>query len=108
MREVSWGRVVPSASVLGCPAALSSCDSPVRGRRNLPGVADRHRGYERPQRVMRREDAVVAMPMFSGWWHKIGEPVEQLVGREVDDALLVAVVETDPHAGVDREAGVFP
>jgi len=52
------------------------------------GVADRERGDGSPQRVIRGEDAVVAMPVPSWWGHEIGKPVQELARREIDDALL--------------------
>ena len=42
------------------------------------GVADRERGDGSPQRVIRGEDAVVAMPVPSWWGHEIGKPVQEL------------------------------
>lgn len=65
------------------PAAAATsgllCDSgvaawvAVRVHHSLPGVADRHRGRV-VAGVIRREHAVIAMPVFSGWRHEIGEP----------------------------------
>jgi hypothetical protein len=78
--------------------------------RRLPDVPDRHSGDERSQRVVGREHAVVPVAVFSRRWHKIGEPVEEVGWRKVDDALpvwrgrLLDAAWTDPlTAFVTRE-----
>ncbi len=40
-----------------------------------------------PEHVIRREDAVVAMPVLPRWRHEIGEPVEELKRCEFYDAI---------------------
>lgn len=61
-------------------------------RGGVPPLADIPDGKCRdsePELVGRREHAVVAMPMCLWRWHEIGNPVEQFVWREIDDALRV-------------------
>jgi len=56
----------------------------------LSGIDDRHRGDRGPQRVVRREGTVVAVPVLSWRRHQIGKSVEELKRREIRDAILTA------------------
>ena len=53
----------------------------------LANVPDRQRRDGRPERVIRREDTVIAMPVFARRRDEIGEPVESLKRRELDDSV---------------------
>ncbi len=58
-----------------------------RPSRLLTDVADRQSRDGRPQRVIGSEDTVIAMPVFTWRRDEIGEPVEELKRRELDDAI---------------------
>jgi hypothetical protein len=58
-----------------------------RGISPLADVPDRQRRDGRPQRVVRRKDAVIPVPMPSRLRDEIRKPVEELKGRELDDAV---------------------
>ena len=53
----------------------------------LADVADGERRDGWPERVIRRKDAVIPMTVPPGRRHKVGEPVEKLKRRELDDAI---------------------
>ena len=53
----------------------------------LANVPDRQRRDGRPERVIRREDTVIPMPVLPRRRDEIGEPVEELKRRELDDAV---------------------
>ena len=53
----------------------------------LADVAARQSRDGRPQRVIGSEDAVIPVPVFPRLWNEIGEPVEELKRRELDDAV---------------------
>ena len=57
------------------------------GLTSLANIADRERrdGFSQP--VDRREDAVRAMPVLPRRRHEIGQPIEKLKRREVDDTI---------------------
>ena len=57
-----------------------------RGIPPLADVADGERRDGRPQRVIRREDAVIAVPVPPRLRNEIGEPVQELKRRKLDDA----------------------
>jgi len=57
-----------------------------RGSPPLADVADGQRRDGRAQRVIRRKDAVIAVPMPSRLRDEICKPVEELKGRKLDDA----------------------
>jgi hypothetical protein len=50
-----------------------------RGDRRRPDVADRQSGNGRPQRVIRREDTVVPMSVFSWRRDQVREAIEKLM-----------------------------
>jgi hypothetical protein len=43
--------------------------------RQLPGVTKRQRRHESPQRMIRREHAVIPVPVLSWWWHQIRKTI---------------------------------
>jgi hypothetical protein len=53
----------------------------------VANVPDRQRRDGRPQRVIRREDTVIPMPVLPRRRDEIGEPVEELKRRELGDAV---------------------
>jgi hypothetical protein len=57
-----------------------------RGLLPLADVADRERRDGGPERVIRRKHPVIPVPVLARRWHEIGEPVEKLKWREIDDA----------------------
>ena len=57
-----------------------------RGLLPLAAVADRERRDGGPERVIRRKHPVIPVPVLARRWHEIGEPVEKLKRREIDDA----------------------
>jgi len=71
----------------------------------LADVPDRERSDGGPELVIRRKDAVMPMPMLPRRRHEIGEPVEKLKRRELDDAIgsrprgLAAGTPPDPVGG---------
>ena len=76
----------------------------------LADVTDCQRRDGPPQLVIRRKHPVVAMPVLPRRRHEIGEPVEELNWRELDDAIgswprgLSAAATPDPVGGfVPRE-----
>ncbi len=68
----------PSAA---CP---SPACPPVAALLCLPTFAFGQRRDGPPQRVIRRENAVLPVPVFSRWRHEIGEPVEELKQRQLE------------------------
>jgi hypothetical protein len=52
----------------------------------LAEIADRQRRDGRPERVVRREDAVIHVPMPSRLRDEIRKPVQKLNRRELDDS----------------------
>jgi hypothetical protein len=73
-----------------------------RGLLPLADVADRERSDGRPELVIGRKDAVIPMPMLPRRRDEIGEPVQELKRRELDDAVrsrsrrLAAATGSDP------------
>jgi hypothetical protein len=61
-----------------------------------------------PQPVMRREDSVIAMPVLPRRRHEIGEPVEELKRRELDDAIGPWPRGLPPAARADPGGGFVP
>ena len=53
----------------------------------LADVADRQRGDAFPQPVIRRKHSVIPVPVLPRRRDDIGEPVEELIRREFDDAV---------------------
>jgi hypothetical protein len=74
-----------------------------RGRR---GVADRERCDGGAELMIRREHPVVAVAMLAWRWYQVGKTVEQLVGREVDDALGVGCGRLRRASGADSGAAL--
>jgi hypothetical protein len=72
-------------------AAAIACGVPGMGvvaGRGIPlhaDVADGERRDGRPQRVVRREDSVIPMPVFARLRDQIRKPVQELKRRELDD-----------------------
>ena len=72
----------------------------------LADVADGERRDGWPERVIRRKDAVISVPVLARRRHKVGEPVEKLKRRELDDAIgprpggLSAAARADPGGGL--------
>ena len=58
-----------------------------RQPRPLADVADGERRDGGPERVIRRKDAVIPVPVLARRRHEVGEPVEKLKRREVNDAV---------------------
>ena len=58
-----------------------------RGLLPLADVADREQCDRGPELVIGRKDAVIAMPVLPRWGHEIGQPVQKLKRRELDDAV---------------------
>jgi hypothetical protein len=52
----------------------------------LADVPDRQSGDGPPQRVIRREDSVIPMPVLARLRDEIGEPIEELKRRQLDNA----------------------
>ena len=76
----------------------------------LADVPDRERRDGFPQPVIRRKHPVVAMPVLPRRWDEIGQAIEKLKRRELDDAVgprprgLAAAAGPDPVGGfVPRE-----
>ena len=71
----------------------------------LADVPDRQRRDGGPELVIRRKHPVVAMPVLPRRRHEIGEPVEELNWRELDNAIgprpggLSAAAGPDPVGG---------
>jgi hypothetical protein len=61
-----------------------------------------------PQPVMRREDSVIAMPVLPRRRHEIGEPVEELKRRDLDDAIGPWPRGLPPAARADPGGGCVP
>ena len=84
------GGVVRAGLLLRVAAAFQAVTvTPVpacHGIALLANVPDRQRRDGRPKRAIRREDTVIAMPVFARRRDEIGEPVEKLKRREFDDA----------------------
>jgi hypothetical protein len=53
----------------------------------LADVPDGQRRDGRAQRVIRREDAVIAMPVLPRLRDQVRKPIEELKRRELDDAI---------------------
>jgi hypothetical protein len=72
---------------------------------SLADVPDRECRDGGPERVIGRKDAVIPMPMLPRRRDEIGEPVQELKRRELDDAVrsrsrgLVAATGPDPGGG---------
>jgi hypothetical protein len=75
-RQGSGGTLTPSLS---------------RRAREQGDVADCHLRHERPQRMIRREDAVIAMPMSTRRRHEGRKATQKLVRREVETENLVSL-----------------
>ena len=89
--------IVPS---VGMPAG--------RGIPLLADVADRQSRDGRPQRVIRRKHPVIAMPVLAWLRDQIGEPVEELKRRELDDAVGSRLRGLSLPAGPDPGGGLVP
>ena len=64
--------------------------APMSAGRSLAPLADVPDGQRRdggPERVIRRKDAVIPVPVLARRRHEVGEPVEKLKRREVNDAV---------------------
>jgi len=53
----------------------------------LANIPDRQRRDGFPQPVIWGKHPVMPMPVLARRWHEIGEPVEKLKRRELDDAV---------------------
>jgi len=103
-------RGVVRAGLLMCVRA-AVCNAPVvrlptgRGITQLADIPDGERRNRPPQLVIRRESAVIPMPVLPRRRHEIGEPVEELKRREFDDAIgprsrgLPLAARADPVGG---------
>ena len=58
-----------------------------RGIAPLADIPDREGGYGRPELVIRGEHPVIAMPVLPRRQHEIGQPVQELKRRELDDTV---------------------
>ena len=85
------GRVVGAGLLLGIATAFRAVTvTPMPAGYDialLADVADRQSRDGRPQPVIGSEDAVIPVPVFPRLWNEIGEPVEELKQRELDDAV---------------------
>ena len=76
-----------------------------RGIAPLADIPDRQRRDRPPELVVRREHSVIAMPVLPRRRHEIGQPVQKLKRRELDDAIgprpggLAAAAPPDPVGG---------
>ena len=76
-----------------------------RGLAPFADIPDRQRGDGGPELVIWRKHPVIAMPMLPRRRDEIGEPVEELKRRELDDAVgprpggLAAAAGPDPGGG---------
>ena len=86
IREVSWERGFWFASPQPPVACSSLACPPVVASRCFPTFPFRQSRDGRPQRVIGREDAVIPVPVPPRLWDEIGEPIEELKRRELDDA----------------------
>ena len=74
-------------SVAAIACGVPGMDVPAgRGISLLADVADRQLRDGPPQRVIRREDAVIAVPVPPRLRDEVGEPVEELKWGKLDDA----------------------
>jgi len=76
-----------------------------RGISPLADVTDRQCRDGRAQRVIRRKHPVISMPVPSRLRDEIGEPVEELKGRELDDAARPRLRGFSLPAGPDPVGG---
>ena len=89
-----------------------SADSPAGGLPAGGGVApltnipDRQLRDGFPQPVIRREYSLIAMPVLPRRRHEIGEPVEDLKRRELDDAIGPGRVDVRPRPGPTQLAAL--
>ena len=77
-----------------------------RGLALLANVADGQRRDGPPQLVIRRKHPVVAMPVLPRRRDELGEPVEELKRRELDDAVGVRPRGLTTAAGPDPVGGL--
>ena len=76
-----------------------------RGIAPLADMPDREGRDGRPELVIRGEHSVIAMPVLPRRRHEIGQPVQKLKRRELDDAIgprpggLAAAAPPDPVGG---------
>jgi hypothetical protein len=62
----------------------------------LADVPDRERRDAFPQPVIRRKHPVVPMPVLPRRWDEIGQAIEKLKRRELDDAARARPIEAQP------------
>ena len=74
----------------------------------MPTFPFRQRRDGRPERVIRREDTVIAMPVFARRRDEIGEPVESLKRRDLDDAAGPRLRGLSLSAWPDPVGGLVP
>ena len=74
----------------------------------LPDVPDRERRHGGSQRVVRCKHPVVPVPVFSRRRHEIGEPVEELKRRQLDDAIRIGPRGFSRPSLADPIAGLVP
>ena len=68
-------------------AADGSMSTARRGLLPLADVPDRKRRDGRPERVIRRKHPVIRVAVLPRRRHEIGQPIEKLTRREIDDAI---------------------
>jgi len=93
-------------SVAAAFRGLTAAPMPTgRGIAPLVDIPDRERRDGPPQLVIRRKHPVITMPVLPRRRNEIGEPVEELKRRELDDAVgsrprgLPAATPPDPVGG---------
>ena len=79
-----------------------------RGIALLPDIPDRQSRDGRPQRVIGSEDAVIPVPVPPRLWDEIGEPIEELKRRELDDAAGPRLRGLSLSAWPDPVGGLVP
>jgi len=87
IREVSCERGLLIRVVAADGAATAGRMPTGHSLAPLADVPDGQRRDGGPELVIRRKHPVVAMPVLARRRHEIGEPVEELKGREFDDAV---------------------
>ena len=109
-RVVRAGLLIRLRVTAACGAMTVAPMPAGRGLALLANVADGQRRDGPPQLVIRRKHPVVAMPVLPRRGHEIGQAVQKLKWRELDDAIgprprgLSATTPSDPGGGlVPRE-----
>ena len=108
IREVSWERGFWFASPQPPVACSSLACPPVVASRCFPTFPFRQSRDGRPQRVIGSEDAVIPVPVPPRLWDEIGEPIEELKRRELDDAAGPRLRGLSLSAWPDPVGGLVP